>query len=81
MLLCSAVQPIMQHTSAPDPTLGACVCAVLAGHSKGDLARALFEGICFGHRRHVQRLESAGSAISEVVLTGGGSRSKVWAQM
>jgi L-xylulokinase len=50
-------------------------------HDEGHLLRALFEGVCFEHRRHVEVLCSAGAAIDDVVLSGGGARSLVWSQM
>jgi L-xylulokinase len=54
----------------------------LAGwHDEGHLLRALFEGVCFEHRRHVDVLCMAGATIDEVVLTGGGTRSAAWSQM
>jgi L-xylulokinase len=54
----------------------------LAGwHDEGHLLRALFEGVCFEHRRHVGVLVSAGAEIDEIVLSGGGARSAAWSQM
>lgn len=54
----------------------------LAGwHTEGHLLRALFEGVLFEHRRHVEVLASSGSIFDRAVLSGGGSRSAVWPQM
>ena len=54
----------------------------LAGwHTEGHLLRALFEGVVFEHRRHVEKLARSGLSFSEAVLSGGGSRSPVWPQM
>ncbi|MDE0004382.1 MAG: FGGY-family carbohydrate kinase [Rhodospirillaceae bacterium] len=54
----------------------------LAGwHGEGHMLRALFEGVLFEHRRHVEVLKSAGLAIDQAVLSGGGSRSPFWPQM
>ena len=54
----------------------------LAGwHSEGHLLRALFEGVVFEHRRHVEVLGAAGIAIDQAVLSGGGCRSPIWPQM
>ncbi|KQW86107.1 xylulose kinase [Devosia sp. Root413D1] len=50
-------------------------------HSKAHLMRALFEGVAFGHRGHVEVLQRAGIGIRDVTLSGGGSRSAVWPQM
>ena len=54
----------------------------LAGwHGEGHLLRAIFEGVAFEHRRHVDVLRRAGLAIDSAVMSGGGSRSPVWPQI
>lgn len=54
----------------------------LAGwHGEGHLIRALFEGVVFEHRRHIETLRAAGATIERATLSGGGARSAVWAQM
>ena len=50
-------------------------------HSEGHLLRALFEGVAFEHRRHIEVLKSSGMAFDRAVLSGGGSRSEVWPRM
>lgn len=49
-------------------------------HTRGHLLRAIFEGVCFNHRTHVDALRSA-FPLSEARLTGGGARSEIWSQM
>lgn len=54
----------------------------LAGwHDEGHLLRALYEGVAFEHRRHVEVLTSTGPRIGQVFLSGGGTRSPHWPQM
>jgi len=54
----------------------------LAGwHGEGHMLRALFEGVVFEHRRHIEQLTSAGVNFGDAVLSGGGSRSPIWPQM
>ena len=54
----------------------------LAGwHGAGHMLRALFEGVMFEHRRHVEVLAQAGVTFSRAALSGGGSRSPHWPQM
>ena len=54
----------------------------LAGwHDEGHLLRALFEGVAFEHRRHIETLTNGGATIREVFLSGGGTRSPHWPQM
>jgi L-xylulokinase len=50
-------------------------------HTRAHMLRALFEGVAFEHKRHVDRLRSAGARVDEIVLSGGGSRSQVWPQI
>lgn len=54
----------------------------LAGwHDEGHLLRALLEGVCFQHRRHLALLEAAGARIGSVTLSGGGTRAPLWPQL
>jgi len=54
----------------------------LAGwHDEGHILRALYEGIGFEHRRHVDVLNATGAQIRQVTLSGGGTRSPHWPQM
>jgi L-xylulokinase len=54
----------------------------LAGwHDEGHLLRALYEGVAFEHRRHIETLTKGGAQIREVFLSGGGTRSPHWPQM
>ena len=49
-------------------------------HDRGDMLKAVLEGIAFNHRTHVDALRD-GFAFSEVRLTGGASRNPAFAQM
>ncbi len=54
----------------------------LAGwHDEGHLLRALYEGIAFEHRRHVEVLTATGAQLRQISLSGGGTRSPHWPQM
>lgn len=48
-------------------------------HNRGHIMRAIYEGVAFNHRTHIDALRSAFEA-HEVRVTGGGSRSEIWAQ-
>lgn len=50
-------------------------------HDRGDILRALYEGVAFAHLVHMRRLKSAGAKFDRVILSGGGARSPVWPQM
>lgn len=49
-------------------------------HDRGDMLRAVLEGIAFNHRTHIDALHES-FEFREVRLTGGGSRNSVFAQM
>ena len=54
----------------------------LAGwHNECHMLRAIFEGVVFEHRRHIEVLARAGITIDSATLSGGGSRSSHWPQM
>ena len=54
---------------------------VAGWHEEGHLVRAIFEGVMFEHRRHVEVLAEAGVTFSTAALSGGGSRSPHWPRM
>jgi L-xylulokinase len=54
---------------------------IVTGHSFADLARALFEGITFEHKRNIDNLRRGGRNIKKVRLAGGGAKSSFWSQM
>ncbi|MDQ3507774.1 MAG: carbohydrate kinase [Actinomycetota bacterium] len=49
-------------------------------HTRGHLLRALFEGVAFNHKTHVDILRGAFD-VKRVRLTGGGSTSRTWSQI
>ncbi|AHF78713.1 L-xylulose kinase [Sodalis praecaptivus] len=50
-------------------------------HTRADMLYALFEGVTFAHRAHIDRLRAAGIAFTHATLSGGAARSCVWPQM
>lgn len=49
-------------------------------HDRGDMLKAVLEGIVFNHRAHVDALRD-GFPVREIRLTGGGSRNPAFVQM
>lgn len=52
-----------------------------SGHSRADILRAVFEGVVFSHKYHVDRLLEYRSIPPFVRIGGGASNSDVWMQM
>ena len=50
-------------------------------HTRADMLFALFEGVTFAHRAHIDRLHAAGLPFTRATLSGGAARSVIWPQM
>jgi len=70
-----------ERTPHADPNARGVFLGIGLRHTKGHLARAIMEGVCYGLRDSLEILREMGLAISEVRATGGGARSPFWRQM
>jgi L-xylulokinase len=50
-------------------------------HTRSDVIRAFFEGICFTHRYHIEKMASYGKVPAIARMAGGAVKSSVWRQM
>lgn len=50
-------------------------------HNKAHMLRALYEGVVFSHRRHIEKLLSARNSPKAIRMAGGPVQSKVWVHM
>ncbi|GHV85246.1 carbohydrate kinase [Spirochaetia bacterium] len=50
-------------------------------HTRSEVIRAFFEGICFTHRYHIEKMAAYGSVPEIVRMAGGAAKSAVWRQM
>ncbi|MFO0991276.1 MAG: FGGY family carbohydrate kinase [Hyphomicrobiales bacterium] len=75
--------PALTGAMAPEWHAGArgCFYGLTAKHGREHLARALLEGCGFAMRDVVERLITLGAQPKRANVIGGGSRSKVWAQI
>jgi L-xylulokinase len=64
-----------------DPTAKACLVGLESGHGRAEIVRAVFEGIAFTHRVHVDKLLAARDRPEAVRLAGGAAKSAVWCQI
>jgi len=67
--------------SNADPDAKACFVGMGSWHGRAHVLRAIFEGVVFGHKAHVERLMQSKGLSGPILLTGGAARSDVWVQM
>lgn len=63
------------------PRMKACFLNIGAAASKADILFAVYEGIVFSHKSHVDKLMSGIKKFGAVRLAGGAANSHAWAQM
>jgi L-xylulokinase len=59
----------------------ACLVGMNAGHGRKDVARAVYEGVVFGHRTHLDRLLRFRAMPERIRASGGAARSDAWMQI
>lgn len=69
------------YGSNTDPNARAGFYGLAGWQKRKHLLMALFEGVVFSHALHVERLLHGGRTATEVRLSGGASRSRIWAQI
>ncbi|WP_442580248.1 FGGY-family carbohydrate kinase [Mesorhizobium sp. ASY16-5R] len=69
------------YGSATQPNARGAFLGLSGWHGKAEMLHAIYEGVIFEHRRHIERLRAAGARFDKASLSGGGSRSEVWCQM
>ncbi len=69
------------YGSNVSPQASACLVGLRAGHSRGDVLRAVFEGVVFAHHTHWDRLLRVRPAPQRIRASGGAARSDVWVQI
>lgn len=75
--------PALSGAMAPEWIASArgCFYGLTPAHGPGHLARAVLEGCAFALRDVVARLAELGVAADELLLLGGGAKSRLWAQI
>jgi len=67
--------------SNADPNAKATFIGLSSWHTRAHVLRAIYEGVVFGHKAHVDRLVQSRELSGPIRLTGGASRSEVWVQV
>ena len=66
------------YGSNANPDAKASFIGIDAWHNRGHILRAIYEGVAFGHKKHVERLLKFREMPDVIRLTGGAARSDVW---
>lgn len=64
-----------------DPHAKACFIGLAGWHTRAHTLRALYEGVVFGHRMHIEKLGKFTDKPRVIRIAGGAAQSKVWIQM
>jgi xylulokinase len=70
-----------ERTPHNDATASGAFVGLRGAAGRNDMVQAVLEGVAYAARDNLAALGQASSAISEVDLVGGGSRSALWAQI
>lgn len=65
----------------PDPLARGAWIGLTARHTRGDLLRAVLEGVTIGMRQILDLMRSIGVPVSRLRLGGGGAKSQLWRQL
>lgn len=69
------------YGSNTNPRASSCFLGLSGWHTIDHMIRAVFEGIVFSHRMHIERLQLEEPNVSGARLAGGVANSPVWIQM
>jgi xylulokinase len=70
-----------ERTPHADPHARGVFSGLSLRHDRGALVRAVMEGVCCGLRDCLDLMRASGAAIDSGVLSGGGARSDLWAEI
>ncbi|MFH1228479.1 MAG: xylulokinase [Planctomycetota bacterium] len=70
-----------ERTPHSDPDARGVFFGLSLKHTKNHLVRSVLEGVCFGLRDSLEIMKGLGIPVKEIRLSGGGARSKIWAQI
>ncbi len=70
-----------EKTPLNDPELRGALIGMHLGTTRGDIHRAFLEAIAFGFKSHVEVFKENGLDVTRIVVTNGGSRSRLWREI
>lgn len=69
------------HSSYLAEGVNAGLTGIRAGHNIFHVLRAVFEGVAYAHKMHIENLKKGGIVRKQAVLSGGASNSGTWCQI
>lgn len=69
------------YGSNTSPIAKACFIGLQGWHQRKHVIRAIYEGICFSHRYHIEKLLNYLTPPEAARISGGGAKSREWSQM
>lgn len=69
------------YGAAANPSGSASLFGMSGWHTRAHVMRAIYEGIIFAHKEHVDKLLKYRDMPSKIRISGGATRSKAWMQM
>jgi xylulokinase len=70
-----------ERTPIHDPAARGIFAGLSLAHTRGDVYRALLEGVAFGIGQNLEAMRDSGAPISRVVAVGGGAANRLWLQI
>ena len=72
---------IGERTPHNDPNAKGCFIGLNVSHKRGNMTRAVLEGVAFALRDTLELLKESGISAKEIIISGGGSKGKIWNQI
>jgi len=70
-----------ERTPHADPHARGAFVGLTLGHTRGHLVRAVMEGVAMGLRDSLELIRGMGLSVTEIRVSGGGARSRLWRQI
>ena len=70
-----------ERTPLHDPLARGVIAGLSLRHTRGDVYRALLEGVGFGLRHNLETMIGAGAVVRRAVAIGGGAKNPLWLQI
>lgn len=70
-----------ERTPYADPEARGCFVGLTITHTRGDMTRAILEGVSFALRNSIDILKDMGIKASSIRAIGGGTKSELWVQI